>query len=88
MGGPPHPRRRPVCNHCSRMMDGFTLADLISRSGTGSLTEDDVVAYVRGGDPTNQDWDHWPLRMTYQINSFLRANGFNPAPDVDILKAF
>ena len=50
-----HPIHGAVCNHCSRMMDGFTLADLISGSGTGSLPEDDVVAYVRGGDSTNQD---------------------------------
>ena len=70
------------------MMDGFTIDDLISGSGTGSLTEEDVMAYVRGGDPTNQDWDDWPLRMTFQINSFLRANLDNPEPDLAIFNAF
>ena len=53
-----------------------------------SLTEDEVVAYVRRADPTNQEWDDWPLRMTYRINSFLRANGSNPEPDLNILNAF
>ena len=62
--------------------------DVISGSGTGSLTEDDVVSYVRGGDPTNQDWDDWPLRMTFRINSFLRANRDNPEPDLAIFNAF
>ena len=60
------------------MMDGFTIDDLISGSMTGSLTQEVVVAYVRGDDPTNQDWDDWPLRMTFRINSFLRANRDNP----------
>ena len=79
-----HPTDGSVCNHCNRMMDGFTIDDLISGSRTGSLTEEDVMAYVRGGDPTNQDWDDWPLRMTFQINSFLRANRDNPEPDLAI----
>ena len=39
-----HPTDGSVYNHCNRMMDGFTIDDLISGSGTGSLTEDDVVA--------------------------------------------
>ena len=77
-----------VCNHCARMMDGFTMDDLIAGSGTGSLTEEDVVAYVRGGDPTEQEWDDWPLRVTYRINSFLRANPDIPEPDLAILNAF
>ena len=50
-----HPTYGAVCNHCARMMDGFTMDDLIAGSGTGSLTEEDVVAYVRGGDPTEQE---------------------------------
>ena len=66
------------------MMDGFILDDVISGNETGSLTEDEVVAYVRGGDPTNQDWDDWPLRIICRINSFLRANRDNPEPDLDI----
>lgn len=44
-----------------------------------------VVAYVQSGDPTNQAWDDWPLRMTFRINSFLRANGPAPEPDLAIL---
>ena len=83
-----HPTHGSVCNHCARMMDGFTLDDLISGSGECSLTEDDVVAYVRGGDPTERDWDDWPLRMTYLINAFLRANPDHPESDLDILNAF
>ena len=83
-----HPTDSSVCNHCNRMMDGFTIDDLISGSGTGSLTEEDVMAYVRGGNPTNQDWDDWPLRMTFQNNSFLRANRDNPEPDLAIFNAF
>ena len=82
-----HPTQGSVCNHCTRIMDGFTLDDSISGSETGSLTEDEVVSYVRGDDPTNQDWDDWPLRMTYRINSFLRANRDNPEPDLAILNA-
>ena len=68
------------------MMDGFTIDDLISGSGTGSLTEEDVMAYVRGGNPTNKDWDDWPLRMTFQNNSFLNRD--NPEPDLAIFNAF
>ena len=70
------------------MMDGFTLDDLIFGRGKISLTEEDVVTYVRGGDPTNQDWDDWPLRMTFRINSFLLANRDNPEPDLAIFNAF
>ena len=73
-----HPTDSSVCNYCNRMMDGFTIDDLISGSMTGFLTQEVVVAYVRGDDPTNQDWDDWPLRMTFRINSFLRANRDNP----------
>ena len=61
---------------------------LISGSMTGSLTQEVVVAYVSGDDPTNQDWDDWPLRMTFRISSFLRANRDNPEPDLAILNAF
>lgn len=75
-----HPTHGCVCNHCDRMMDGYTLEDLIFQRDC-SLTEDNVVAYVRSSDPTNQVWDDWALRMTYRINSFLRANRDNPEPD-------
>ena len=70
------------------MMDGYTLDDLIFGTGECSLTEDEVVAYVQRADPTQQDWDDWPLCMTYRINSFLRANGSDPEPDLNILNAF
>ena len=69
------------------MMDGYTLEDLIFHRAC-SLTEDEVVAYVGRSDTMYQDWDDWPLRMTFRINSFLRANGSNPEPHLDILKAF
>ena len=82
-----HPTHGSACNHCDRMMDGYTLEDLIFRRDC-SLTEDNVVAYVRSSDPTNQAWDDWPLCMTYRINSFLRANRDNPEPDLAILNAF
>ena len=39
------------------MMDGHTLEDLIFGRGDRSLTEDDVVRFVRSSDPTDQDWD-------------------------------
>ena len=83
-----HPTYRSVCNHCARMMDGLTIDDLISGNRTSSLTKEDVVAYVRAGDPTNQDWDDWPLCMTYRINRFLLANRDHPDPDIDLLNAF
>ena len=41
----------------------------------GSLTEDEIVQYVQDGDPNQRDWDDWPLRMTFRINSFLREQG-------------
>ena len=63
-------------------MDRMRLEDVISGNREGSLTEDEVVAYVQSGDPTNQAWDDWPLRMTFRINSFLRANG--PMPEADL----
>ena len=50
--------------------------------------EDEVVVYVRRADPTQQEWDDWPLRMTYRINSLLRANVSNPEPDLAILNSF
>ena len=83
-----HPTYGSVCNHCARMMDGLTIDDMISGDREGSLTEDEVVAYVQSGDPTNQAWD-WAnrpdLRMTFRINSFLRANGPVPEPDLAML---
>ena len=64
------------------MMDGLTLDDMISGNREGSLTEDEVVVYEQSGDPTNQAWDDLPLRMTFRINSFLRANALVPEPDL------
>ena len=69
-------------------MDGLTLDDIISGNGAGSLTEDDVVAYVRSGDPNERDWDDFPLRMTYRINAFLRAQGPIEEPDLALLEFF
>ena len=63
-------------------MDGLSLDGVIVENREGSLTEDDIVGFVRAGDPTNQAWDEWPLRMTFRINSFLRANGPVPEPDL------
>ena len=77
-----HSSEGAVCNHCERLMEGQCLDDVIAGNREGSLTEDDIVAYVRAGDPTNQAWDEWPLRMTFRINAFLRSNG--PVPDVDL----
>ena len=79
------PTHGSVCNHCERMMDGMRLEHVISGNREGSLTEDEVVAYVQSGGPTNQAWDDWPLRMTFRINSFLRTNGPVPEPDLAIL---
>ena len=67
-----HPTYGSVCNHCARMVGGLTLDDMISGNREGSLTEDEVVAYVQSGDPTNQAWD----------DAFLRANGPVPEPDL------
>ena len=75
-----HPSRDAVCNHCDRMMMGLRMDDVIAGHSEGSLTEDDIVGFVRAGDPTNQT-----LRMTFRINSFLRANGPVPEPDLAAL---
>ena len=81
-----HPTHGGVCNHCERMMDGLRLDDVISGNREGSLTEDDdIVEYVQNGDPNDRDWDDWPLRMTFRINSFLRANGPVSEPDLVLL---
>ena len=69
------------------MMDGYTLDDLIFRRDC-SLTEDEVVAYVRRSDPMYQEWDDWPLCVTFRVNSFLRADGASPEPHLDILNSF
>ena len=66
-------------------MDGLTLDDVISGNRVGSLTEDEIVAYVRNGDPNDRDWDDFPLRMTYRINAFLRAQGPIDEPDLVLL---
>ena len=70
-----HPTHGGVCNHCERMMDGLRLDDIISGNREGTLTEDEIVQYVQSGDPNDRDWDDWPLRMTFRINSFLRQQG-------------
>ena len=75
MGSPSHPTH------------GYTLEDLIFHRAC-SLTEDEVVTYVGRSDTKYQEWNNWPLCMTFRINSFLRANGSNPEPHLDILKAF
>ena len=76
-----------VCNHCERLMEGLTIEDVIA-DREGSLTEDDVVAYVRSGDPNDREWDDFPLRMTYRINAFLRAQGPIEEPDLVVLEFF
>ena len=83
-----HPTPGGVCNHCERMMEGLTIDDVISGNSVGSLTEDDVVVYVQNGDPNHRDWDDLPLRMTYRINAFLRAQGPIPDPDLAVLDLF
>ena len=80
-----HPTHGGVCNHCERMMDGLRLDDIISGNREGSLTEDEIVDYVQSGDPNYRDWDDWPLRMTFRINSFLRAHGPVGEPDLAAL---
>ena len=79
-----HPTPGGVCNHCERMMDGLKLDDVIA-GREGSLTEDEIVSYVHYGHPNDQDWDDWPLRMTFRINSFLRAQGPVAEPDLALL---
>ena len=80
-----HPTPGGVCNHCERMMDGFRLDDLIAGLRVGSLTEDEIVEYVQSGDPNHRDWDDFPLRMTFRINSFLREQGDVGEPDLAAL---
>ena len=63
-------------------MEGLRLEDIIAGNQQGTLTEDEIVEFVRAGDPTNQASDDWPLRMIFRINSFLRANG--PVPEADL----
>ena len=77
-----HPTEGGVCNHCERMMDGLRLDDMIAGRREGSLTEDEIVEYVQSGDPNHRDWDDWPLRMTFRINSFLRRQ--DPVGDADL----
>ena len=77
-----HPTPSGVCNHCERMMDGLRIDDMIAGNREGSLTEDEIVQYVQDGDPNQREWDEWPLRMTFRINSFLR--GQSPVGDPDL----
>ena len=83
-----HPTPGGVCNHGERMMEGLTLDDVIAGNGVGSLTEDDIVTYVQSGHPNDREWDDLPLRMTYRINAFLRAQGPIPEPDLAVLELF
>ena len=80
-----HPTPGGVCNHCERMMDGLRLDDIISGNREGSLTEDEIVQYVQSGDPNHRDWDDWPLRMTFRINSFLQEQGTMGEPELAVL---
>ena len=80
-----HPTPGGVCNHCERMMDGFRLDDLIAGHRVGTLTENEIVQYVQDGDPNHRDWDDWPLRMTFRINSFLLAQGTMGEPELAVL---
>ena len=80
-----HPTQGGVCNHCERMMDGLRLDDVIAGNREGSLTEDEIVEYVQSGDPNHRDWDDFPLRMTFRINSFLRGQGDVGEPDLAAL---
>ena len=80
-----HPTPGGVCNHCERMMDGLRIDDVIAGNWEGSLTEDEIVQYVQDGDPNHRDWDDWPLRMTFRINSFLRGQGDVGEPDLAAL---
>ena len=82
-----HPTYGSVCNHCARMMDGFTIDDLISRSGTGFLNRRECRGVCSWRRPHQLDWDDWPLRMTFRIHFFLLANRDNPEPDLAILNA-
>ena len=66
-------------------MDGLRLDDIISGNREGSLSEDEIVDYVQSGDPNHRDWDDWPLRMTFRINSFLRAQDTMGEPDLAVL---
>ena len=67
------------------MMDGLRLDDVIAGNREGSLTEDEIVEYVQNGDPNHRDWDDWPLRMIFRINSFLRGQGDVGEPDLAAL---
>ena len=80
-----HPTHGGVSNHCERMMDGLRIDDVIAGNWEGSLTEDEIVQYVQDGDPNQRDWDDWPLRMTFRINSFLRQQGDVGEPDLAAL---
>ena len=66
-------------------MDGFRIDDLIAGRREGSLTEDEIVEYVQSGDPNHRDWDDWPLRMTFHINSFLRTQSSMGEPELAVL---
>ena len=80
-----HPTPGGVCNHCERMMEGLRIDDVIAGNREGSLTEDDIVEFVQSGNPNHRDWDDWPLRMTFRINSFFRRQGPVGEPDLAAL---
>lgn len=52
-----YPTYGAECNHCERMMDGLRLEDVTAGNREGTLAEDEIVAYVQSGDPTNQAGD-------------------------------
>ena len=66
-------------------MDGFRMDDLIAGNWEGTLTEDEIVDYVQSGDPNHRDWDDFPLRMTFRINTFLRRQGDVGDADLEAL---
>ena len=66
-------------------MDGLRIDDVIAGNRVGTLTEDEIVQYVQDGDPNEREWDEWPLRMTFRINSFLRRQGDVGEPDLAVL---
>lgn len=46
-----------LCNHCDQLMDGRSLEDVIHKHNPLSLTEDDVIGFLRHSDPDHGGWD-------------------------------
>lgn len=68
-------------------MEGRTMYDIIFNRLQPSLTEDEVVDFIRS-DNTYAEWDDWTVRMTFRINSYLRSAPSIPGPDVNFLNSF